>query len=668
MSIFTPEIGQFLEELSAELIISDPNDSAMLSNFTKILNSIQTLLKKNNPAPIDKNLSRIETLIRKIVTPNFDHKIDKYHTIISDIEKIVVEINTIADEKTCLNSFNHLAKPENKTINYHPGNLPAYLNAEDFFEFLSHQTAVLNEFETLILEFEKGHLDSPAKNIKRILHTMKGESGFLSLEDVEKVCHKTEDLLSQTLHPDASEILFQVKDWLSEIFLVYSGGFGKPEKCESILDKIEHYETLNTERTNNEVNADIDVSENLSMEKNIRGESNISASKSINIKIERLDKLIDIIGELAIAEAMVTQNHEIANIRSQEYFNSLRVLSNITKELQDVGLTLRMIPLKTLFNRMARVARDVSKKSNKRVDFTLAGQGTELDKNLVDGLGDPLIHMIRNSIDHGIESDPQERINLGKPEVATIKINAYRKGENLHIEIIDDGRGINQKQLVKKAIAAGHLDDVSQLDDHKINNLIFLSGISTAEKVTELSGRGVGMDVVQDRISSLNGKIEVESKQGVGTKMLIKLPLTLAIMDGMVVRIGNSQYILPTLSVVTSLKPKEEMVTNVFQKREFIKVHEELIPIFRINRFFDIPDSLDKICDGIVVIVEEFGAKAAVFVDELISKQNVVRKNLGHAMQDITGVSGGTIMSDGKVCLILDPGDIITMAHTFMDH
>jgi len=415
--MFDPKLGQFLEELSTELIIADPNDSEPFSNLVNILKSIQTVLKESKSTTLDETLSKIESLIQKIVNSKCDHGNGEYNTIISSIEEIIskvtLKMSTMPEDNNSLTSSDNFSKPTKKNI-YHPGGLPDYLNPEDFLEFLSNQIVVLDQLETFILEFEKGNLDSSAKNIKRILHTMKGESGFLALEEVEKVCHKTEDLLSQTLHPNASEILFQVKDWLSETFIVYSNGSGNPEKFQYIIDQIEYFEKQNIDQLKDKVLTNIDALEGSPIKENIGMESKISANNSININLDRLDKLIDIIGELAIAEAMVTQNHEIANIRSQEYLNHLSVLSNITKELQDVGLSLRMIPLKTLFNRMARVARDISKKIKKQVDFTITGEGTELDKNLVDGLSDPLIHMIRNSIDHGIERDPQERINAGK--------------------------------------------------------------------------------------------------------------------------------------------------------------------------------------------------------------------------------------------------------------
>ncbi len=546
---------------------------------------------------------------------------------------------------------------------YHPGTFPSYLDVEDFVGFLSHQPAILDQLEILIIGLERGDLDNAPNNIKRLLHTMKGESGFLALNEVQKICHRVEDLLSKELSIDFAEVLLQVKDWLSETFAAYAGSGSNPVNYQKILDGLSQYEKqrdFKTKKQQSELDDDKSRFPKSDSSKSI--DSDVSIKKSITINLERLDKLVDLIGELVIAEAMVTQNHKITSKQSQEYATSLKVLRGITKELQDVGLGLRMVPLKTLFNRMIRLARDLSKKHNKPLQLKIKGETTELDKNLVEGLSDPLIHIIRNSIDHGIEQNPQDRLNANKPEMATITLEAYHKGGNLHIEITDDGRGIDKEKLVDKAISAGLIQDTSQLDEKGILNLIFLSGLSTAEKITNISGRGVGMDVVKDRVSEMNGKIEIQSEQKIGTTLHISLPLTLAIMDGMVVRIGEQQYVIPTLSVITALRPVPDMVSTAFNKNEFVKIHDKIIPLFKLYKFFNLPSAIENVCDGIVVIVEDSGIQVALMVDELVTKQNIVRKDLGAGMQDISGISGGTIMSNGEVCLILDVNAIVLLA------
>jgi two-component system chemotaxis sensor kinase CheA len=322
-----------------------------------------------------------------------------------------------------------------------------------------------------------------------------------------------------------------------------------------------------------------------------------------------------------------------------------------------------MVPVKATFQKMARLARDLSRKYNKPVEFIVKGEETELDKSVVDHIGDPLVHMIRNAIDHGLEANVADRENLGKPPVGRIELRAYHKGGSIYIEIEDDGKGLDKDAILKKAIERGLAKSDDQLSDKDIYNLIFEPGFSTAKKVTDVSGRGVGMDVVRKNIERLRGQVEIKSEPGKGSLFTLRLPLTLAIIDGMVVNVGNERYIIPTLSVVRSINPDKEALSTVMGRGELLQVQGELIPLFRLNRLFGIPGAVEDPTQAIAVVVESDNMQTGLMVDELVGQQQIVIKSLGESLQKVQGLSGGAIMPDGMVGLILDIGGLVKLAN-----
>lgn len=544
---------------------------------------------------------------------------------------------------------------------HHPDTLPPFLTEKDFSQFLSQQQRILENFESLVLALENGDTVEAPSEMYRILHTMKGESGFLALNDVQTVCHRAEDMLSKGISTGFADVLFQVKDWLLDTFSFYAGGDEPTAGKAEVLNLLESYE-------NSGPVTDEDASSTIKEEKakpapgSTQGASLLK--KNIIVDSDRLDHLINTIGELVTIETMVTENFGRSTRSSIEYENGLKSLKEITKELQRVGLRLRMIPLKSLFEKMRRIARDLSKKQNKQFDFIIKGEETELDKNLVDALSEPLIHIIRNCVDHGIEKSSQERQEAGKPGRAMIELTGAQKGENLYIEIQDDGRGIHTEKLMTKAIAKGLVDPENLPDQTTALQLVFHPGLSSSDQVSDISGRGIGMDVVKQTISQFGGKINIASEKGKGTRIQIKLPLSMAIMDGIVVGERGQKFILPTLSVITSRQFTPDMVTKVLKKGECIYFHDQPIPLFRMDSFLDLfPEDAAQLDSGIVIVVEDAGMKAALLVEKVINKQSVVRKNLGHAVLKVPGISGGSIMSDGKVCLILDIPQIVAIAN-----
>lgn len=379
---------------------------------------------------------------------------------------------------------------------------------------------------------------------------------------------------------------------------------------------------------------------------------------TIRVAISKVDQLINLVGELVITQAMLAQNSRALDPAVyQQLLSGLADLDRNTRDLQESVMSIRMIPMSIVFSRFPRMLRDLASKLGKKVDFVTQGEATELDKGLVEKITDPLTHLVRNSCDHGVES-PAERLAAGKPETGTITLSASHQGGSIVIEVRDDGKGMSRQKILNKARERG-LDVSDQMSDGEVWQLIFAPGFSTAEVVTDVSGRGVGMDVVKRNIAALNGTVEIDSAEGYGMKVSVRLPLTLAIMDGMSVGVGGEVYILPLSSVVESFQVKAEAVSTVGQGSQLVKVREEYMPVIELEKIFQIPRfDFEKTCD-IMVVVEADGSRVALLVDELLGQQQVVVKNLESNYRKVPNVSGATILGDGKVALILDTGALV---------
>jgi two-component system chemotaxis sensor kinase CheA len=335
----------------------------------------------------------------------------------------------------------------------------------------------------------------------------------------------------------------------------------------------------------------------------------------------------------------------------------------IMRQLQELSMSLRMVSIRSTFQKMARLVRDLSKKSGKEIHFVTEGEDTEIDKSVVENIGDPLIHMIRNSVDHGLES-PEERIAKGKNPFGTILLKAYHKAGSVYIEIKDDGKGLDKELIFNKAVQKGLCKADDTLSEAEIFHFIFLPGFSTAKTVTDISGRGVGMDVVKRNIESLRGSVEIASEKDKGTLFTIRLPLTLAIIDGMIVRVDQSTYIVPTLSIIETIATSIEQFVNVLNKGELIKIRDSLIPVIHVSKIFGNQSHTFGGKSKIALIVEDMmRRRTGLVVDEIIGQQQVVIKNLGNGLGDIPGISGGAIMSDGTVSLIIDVSGIVKTAY-----
>ena len=504
----------------------------------------------------------------------------------------------------------------------------------------------------------------------RGFHTIKGVAGFLNLGPMVEVAHQAETLLDRGRHEGSHfgkhevDLVLRACDVLSGMLDALQG---KPAPTRGIvailltdLAAACRGEAPVARATTPQATAEATsaVADPLVPRPTAAaGTAPVRPPKvdaTVKVNTARLDLFVDMVGELVIAQSMVLQNPQLASVADQALSRNITQVGKITRDLQQAAMSLRMVTLKSTFQKMARLVRDVAAKAGKDVALVLEGEDTELDRTVVEEIADPLVHLIRNALDHGVET-PAERERRGKSPQGTLRLRAYHEGGSIVIEIADDGKGIDRARVLAKAKEKGIVAaDAPTPSDAEIDQLIFMPGFSTAEKVTDISGRGVGMDVVRRNIEALRGKIEIDSTVGKGTTFRMRLPLTLAIIDGMVVRVGSERYVIPTLTIEQSFRPDPKDVHLVQDLDEIVLVRGQALPIVRLSTVFGIRDGETALQDGILVVVESGGERCALFVDRILGQQQVVIKSLGLAGRRIANVSGGAILGDGRVALILD--------------
>lgn len=391
--------------------------------------------------------------------------------------------------------------------------------------------------------------------------------------------------------------------------------------------------------------------------------STVSTAQSIiSVNVSKLDKLMDLVGEMVIAEAMVTQNPDLIGLQLDNFQKAARQLHKITSEIQDMVMSIRMVPLSMTFQKMHRIVRDMCKKLDKDVQLKLIGEQTEVDKNIIEHISDPLMHLVRNSIDHGIET-VEQRVVKGKAPEGMIALEAKNAGGDVLIIVRDDGRGLNKEKILQRARENGLLSKpAEEMTDKEIYNLIFLPGFSTKDSITEFSGRGVGMDVVTKNIETVGGSVSIDSIEGAGSTITLKIPLTLAIIDGMNIRVGSSRYTIPTTTIKQSFRPNEKDVITDPQGNEMIMVRGQCYPILRLHEYYGVKTEITKFTDGILIMAEQDENTICIFADELLGQQQVVVKALPSyikAKRNISGLAGCTLLGDGSISLILDVGGLM---------
>lgn len=594
-----------------------------------------------------------------------------------------------------------------------------------YSEFVSETAETAHRIETDLLDLEVNPSDIDlVNNIFREFHSLKGAAGFLGLNTINILCHEAESLLDKirkhelVCGHDMIEVLLKSADVIklvnegvhdsiekakkdmpnAEIELpVYridelvdyinalmkgsaeAAGYTSEEEAEEeaklgdILkskhviseDQLEKALQKQERKPLGQILVDMGavdnktVGEALVAQEEKRRKMRVSALK---VDTEKLDGLMDLVGELVISQSLVAQDSALSDEMNRGLMRNITNLGKITKNIQDHVMSLRMVPLRQTFQKMSRLVRDLSKKMNKPVVFEVSGEDTEIDKTIIEELNDPLVHLLRNSMDHGIET-PEERHALGKNITGVINLSAYHSGGSVHIEINDDGKGMDREKILRKAVEKGLVAQDAELSEHDIYNLIFMPGFSTHDVATDISGRGVGMDVVYSNIDRLGGRVDINSKPGEGANITVKLPLTMAIVDGMIVRIGSERFIIPTISIRESIRPKKEEVSTVKREGEMVNVRGNLLPLIKLREALQIDNAAAQHpWEGLVIIVESDGREYGFMVDDLLGQQQVVIKSLGKRFKGLPGVSGGTILGDGRIGLILDVSGAVGMA------
>lgn len=561
-------------------------------------------------------------------------------------------------------------------------------------EFINESREHLDNIEQGVLVLENSPNDAETLNtVFRAFHTFKGGAGFLNLIPINRLAHVLESLLDLArrgkieIDSPVIEVILRGRDLLKKFVDEIDGQLSGSRPAApleistadlkaEVLSMIERATAPGTATEAEKLSAPTPpVTPALAVEAapvaapaaQENGASAPVAGKAV-LKVDtgKLDALLDLVGEMVIAQSLVGPDLNQLAALNPQFARNMAQLGRITKELQRVSMSLRMVPIRGVFQKMARVARDLSAKQHKKANFQTSGEDTELDRGVVEELNDPLLHMIRNSMDHGIEA-PDKRTAAGKPPEGTLTLRAYHQGGNFVVEIEDDGAGLNKERILKKAIERGLVSPEAQLSDGEIFNLIFAAGLSTAEKVTDLSGRGVGLDVVRRNIEKLRGSVDISSTPGKGTLFKITLPLTLAIIDGLLVKVGSERFIIPTLSVRESFRPQPGMITRVQNRAEVVNVRGRLIPLLRLYELFGVEPVSTDVTQGIVVVAQSGASLRCLLVDGLLHKQEVVIKNLNDMMvHKNRALAGAAILGDGRVGLILDVNALVHLeAQTF---
>lgn len=572
-------------------------------------------------------------------------------------------------------------------------------------KFVEESSDLIDNAENAILALEQESGDmSHIEEAFRVIHTIKGNAGFFWFGTIEGMCMAVEGVLDTVRRGDRKvdskiiNLLLESLDNLRSSLKQVQSGSMKPGQHQS-SGKVDHainsknegdYKPLGDLLIEMGVASRDSVEEALELQQMKLGEILVKQGsakaeavekalqsqgksagkgdqlgnyklkrKDIRVDTERLDTLFDLMGELITAEAMVLSSPDLQGFEHSNFDRSATYLSKISREMQEITMSIRMIPLDGLFNKMRRLVRDLSKKFDKEIELKISGEDTEMDRNVMEEISDPLVHIIRNAIDHGIE-DREKRIAAGKPEHGTVELQARYEGNEIWITVIDDGGGLNKQRILDRAVDRGLISAEQNLEEKEVYQLIFEPGFSTAETVSEISGRGVGMDVVRKNIEKLRGKIDIDSEEGNGTSFILKIPLTLAIIEAVTFTVGRQLYALPITDVIQFHKAESRELTSTEADREVIQLRGEVLPLIKIHEFFSIDEGLKDVEEGIVVVLHSGSRKAAILADEIVGYRQLVIKALPPYLGELRAVSGCSIMSDGQVSLIIDTGALLS--------
>ena len=669
------ELRQQVEEMALQLVVGEPQNSTNPSVWIPVVERIAAAATREHADSVLGAAAVLENALRKLAEGTADDPGSVSTVLQEGVAMLQKALEAPAKGTPCQETS--LA-----------------LDPELMSDFIVESREHLVNIESQVLTLEREPSDSEALNaVFRGFHTIKGLAGFLELWEVQRLAHEVETVLDRarnsqwTINPAGIDVILESSDYLRRWLAYIESALHHepsvaPDRDEALLARIMRLsagpgvaESAGLAALADAVylHAEDPVASSPAPTLQLAGATREKADEpmakpspaaastsgrrqetmAVKVDTAKLDYLVDMAGEMVIAESLVRHDQELAALKNPLLHRKIAHLTRITAELQKTAMAMRLVPIGPLFRRMARLVRDLSRQFGKQVEMETQGDEIELDRTIVEELADPLMHMVRNSLDHGIGT-PAERQAAGKPATARLLLKANHQAGQVVIEISDDGRGLNRAKIIEKAIQRGLIASADDLADNEIYNLIFQPGFSTAAQVTNVSGRGVGMDVVRRHIEKLRGRIEIRSTAGQGATFLLKLPLTLAIIDGLVVGVGQERYILPLFAVREMFRPTAETIWTVQQRNEMALVRGTLLPVVRLYRLFGVqPKNQDPLA-GVLVVAEVEGQRFCVLVDELIGKQEVVIKTLGETFKNVTGVAGGAILGDGRVGLILD--------------
>jgi two-component system chemotaxis sensor kinase CheA len=538
-------------------------------------------------------------------------------------------------------------------------------------DFVLESTEHLAAIESRSLAIELDPEDAEALNaIFRAFHTIKGLAGFLEMQAVREVSHEVETVLDLARNHKLSitsrviDIVLESADYLKTCVANVAAVLeGQPPQAAPdsapLLVRIRRLSDTDSSVVQEVAQpAEALAAAPAQVPAAPVRQSSTEPAKAVKVDTGKLDYLVDMAGELVIAQSLVRYDPALAALKNPRLQRNLAQLARITSELQKTSMSMRLVPIGQLFQRVSRQVRDLSRKVGKPAEMDISGEDTEIDRTIVEELGDPLMHMVRNALDHGIE-DPAERAAAKKHPVARIGLSAYHQAGQIVIEISDDGRGLDRQRILAKAVKQSLVNNPEHLSDTEIFQLIFEPGFSTAVQVTDVSGRGVGMDVVRKHIQKLRGHIEIQSIAGQGATFTLKVPLTLAIIDGLVTGVGTERYIVPLFAVHEMFRPASGAISTIQNRGEMAMVRGTLLPIIRLHRRFGVKPRTEDPAQALLVVAESGGQRFCLMVDEMIGKQEAVIKSLGDRLRNIPGIAGGAILGDGRVALILDMAGLL---------
>jgi|MudIll2142460700_1097286.scaffolds.fasta_scaffold04861_2 two-component system chemotaxis sensor kinase CheA len=711
-----------LDDIAALIVQVEPTDLADLAHVRRGLKLIADSSPPSAQGPIIEAVRRIDQMT--------EGKTSDPSSLLADIGALIEEaINAVEKSGGDALPLSDPDPDRVPTVGSGPeaerfNALPSEIDPALLEEFITESRDLISSAEAALLQLEPDPENTEALNtVFRAFHTVKGTAGFLGLDHISKLAHGAESFFSRFRDKEIrcvggyADLAFRSVDMLKDLIRTAQDALrgvpmaapdglnelmallGEPEAAgisEDVCDEPggveempprlgdilvaqgkagrQEIEAAVADQTNQPVGVAVvrseiasltEVGQALRKQRSMAGSEPVT-EMSVRVRTDRLDRLIEMVGELVIGHSMVAQDETVNSGNYLELQRKVNHTEKIVRQVQDLSMSMRMVQLKPTIGKIARLVRDLARRRETTINFVPIGEDTEIDRNMVDLINDPLVHLVRNAVDHGIEP-PRERERNGKPGEGTLLLKAYHSGGNIVVEISDDGRGLDRNKIIEKAISKEWIQPGQNMSDTEIINLIFQPGFSTADKVTDISGRGVGLDVVRKAVETLRGRVDVSSELGKGCTFSVRLPLTMAITDGMLVKVGHQRYILPTVNIDMSFRPNGEVLSTIVGRGEVVVFNGKVLPIFRLHRLFNIKDAVEDPTRGLLIIIGEGNQRCALLVDELVGQQQVVAKPLGDGIGKVQGIAGGAILGDGRVGLILDPQGIALLARQTSD-